>query len=109
PMKLFTIFASDDRAREHIGRERLDAVVQRVANHQEWGVRVVLDRASAQKAVRGSTSRKAQPVSGESFLRRKKAERDASAELARRAQETMLDLFERLSILARDAKRRAAG
>ena len=112
PMKLFTIFASDDRAREHIGRERrLDAVVERVANHQEWGVRVVLDRAGAQSAAHGSArSRKAaQPLSGQSFLLRKKAERDASAELARRAQETTLDFYERLSTFAREAKRRAAG
>src|SRR5213083_2095260 len=48
PMKLFTIFASDDRAREHMRRDarRIDALIRRVANHQEWGLRVVLDRAS---------------------------------------------------------------
>src|SRR5947207_6816428 len=49
PMKLFTIFTSDARALEHVSAQRahIDAVVKRVANHQEWGVRVVLDRAPA--------------------------------------------------------------
>ena len=46
PMKLFTIFTSDARALDHIARERsrIDAVLKRVTNHLEWGVRVVLDR-----------------------------------------------------------------
>src|SRR5229473_2309652 len=43
PMKLFTIFTSDDRAIAHVRaeRQRIAAAVKRVANHQEWGVRVV--------------------------------------------------------------------
>src|SRR5437773_5588216 len=42
PMKLFTIFTSDERALEHVRREapRVDAVIRRVAHHHEWGVRV---------------------------------------------------------------------
>src|SRR6185503_8411582 len=52
PMKLFTIFTSDDRAMAHVRaeRHRIAAVAKRVANHQEWGVRVVLDRARAAAA-----------------------------------------------------------
>src|SRR3954462_12518378 len=47
PMKLFTLFTSDDRALAHVRgeRARIAAAAKRVANHQEWGVRVVLDRA----------------------------------------------------------------
>jgi hypothetical protein len=49
PMKLFTIFTNDERALEHLRgeRARIDAVLKRVANRREWGVRVVLDRARA--------------------------------------------------------------
>src|SRR3954470_14753666 len=46
PMKLFTIFTTDDRALDHVRAQRahIAALVKRVANHQEWGIRVVLDR-----------------------------------------------------------------
>src|SRR5262244_1108927 len=49
PMKLFTIFMGDERVRAHVrhDRQRIAAMVKRVANHQEWGVRVTLDRARA--------------------------------------------------------------
>ena len=48
PMKLFTIFTRDDRALEQVrgDRRRVDALVKRVANHDEWGVRVTLGHAS---------------------------------------------------------------
>src|SRR4029079_119227 len=52
PMKLFTIFTSDERAVAHVRaeRQRIAAFVKRVSNHQEWGMRVVLDRQRAAAA-----------------------------------------------------------
>src|SRR5574342_647789 len=52
PMKLFTIFTSDERALAHVTaqRRRLDALVRRVSGHDEWSVRVVLDRSRAERA-----------------------------------------------------------
>src|SRR5204863_8868676 len=49
PMKLFTIFASDERALEHVRQDsrRIEMVLDRVRNHHEWGVRVVFDRTQA--------------------------------------------------------------
>src|SRR6187399_1560347 len=46
PMKLFTIFSSDERALEQVRSDRLrvNRLVKRVANHLEWGVRVTLAR-----------------------------------------------------------------
>ena len=67
PMKLFTIFTSDARALEHIAaqRMRIAALVKRVGNHQEWGVRVVLDRARAERAsVGGSGRESSSPAAG---------------------------------------------
>jgi hypothetical protein len=138
PMKLFTIFTSDARAVDHIVRERprVDAVLKRVANHVEWGVRVVLDRAQTPgarrrpaRAATGARGARDAPVdargagtgresleppgtlettSGAAFLTRKKAQRDAIAELAERAREVVAGLYDRLAALARVARRRAA-
>ena len=109
PMKLFTIFTSDDSALAHVRaqRARIAGVVKRVANHQEWGVRVVLDRTLAaaalpQQKVSGRAG------TGATYLARKKAQRDASSELASRARETVAALFDRLAARSGDARRRAA-
>jgi gas vesicle protein GvpL/GvpF len=112
PMKLFTIFTSDERALAHVRgqRQRLAGLVKRVANHQEWGVRVVLDRARAvaasQPARRTNAGRA--PASGIAYLTSKKAQRDAAAELATRARDTVAALFDRLATGARAARRRTA-
>ena len=111
PMKLFTIFTSDERALEHMHHDsaRIDALVRRVSRHHEWGVRIVLDRARA-------TAARARPVSaarrpgalGKSYLARKKAQRDSAAELAQHARDTVADLFDRLAARAGLARRRGA-
>ena len=125
PMKLFTIFTSDARAVAHITaqRVRIAALVKRVANHQEWGVRLVLDRARAERAAAagskgtrtastgssrrpGPSGRGASP--GAAFLTHKKAQRDATVELAWRARETVAGLYDRLVERSKLAKRRPA-
>jgi hypothetical protein len=115
PMKLFTIFTSDERALNHVRaeRKRIDALVNRVAKHDEWGVRVTLDRAGMRQAAsearktsqgRSKSSRQA----GRSYLSQKKAQRDAAIELAEHARETVLELFDRLASQASLARRRSA-
>ena len=111
PMKLFTIFTSDERAIEHIRRDgsRVDALVRRVANHQEWGVRVVLDRARAARARAGTPApTRRSGALGRSYLAQKKAQRDSVGELAQHARETVADLFDRLAARAGLARRRGA-
>ena len=111
PMKLFTIFMSDDRVLAHVrgDRQRIAAVVRRVANHQEWGVRVVLDRTRAQASPhRTKAARPRAAASGLAYLAEKKAQRDRAAELSTSARQTVADLFDRLSARARDARRRTA-
>jgi hypothetical protein len=107
PMKLFTIFTADARALEHVQaqRERITGFVKRVANQQEWGVRVVLDRTLAAAAPKKKPSRGG---TGVSYLARKKAQRDSARELASRARETVAALFDRLAARSGDARRRAA-
>jgi hypothetical protein len=108
PMKLFTIFTADERAVEHVRaqRPRIAGLVKRVAHHQEWGVRVVLDRTLAAALPKKKIA--ARPGSGVSYLAHKKVQRDASKELASRARETVAGLFDRLAARAGDARRRAA-
>jgi len=109
PMKLFTIFTSDDRALDHVRRQRprIAALVKRVANHQEWGIRVVLDRTPRSPA-RLPKTRSAIVGTGVSYLVTKKAQRDASRELASRAREAVAALFDRFAARSGDARRRAA-
>jgi len=109
PMKLFTIFTSDDRAIAHVRaeRRRIAAAVKRVANHQEWGVRVVLDRTRATAAA-PKKRMSAGARTGVDYLTRKKAQRDAAVELATHARETVAALYDRLAGRSRLAKRRLA-
>ncbi|HSS52256.1 MAG TPA: GvpL/GvpF family gas vesicle protein [Thermoanaerobaculia bacterium] len=87
PLKLFTLFASDERALAHLraSREPLDKVLDRVAGRVEWGVRVRLDEARAREAL-AAEGRQAAALSGSgtSFLLRKKQEQEASRDLAGR-------------------------
>jgi hypothetical protein len=115
PMKLFTIFTDDDRVVAHMRgeRARLAATARRVAKHQEWGVRVLLDRttaaAAAQRRAEGTARRSSSSAgTGAAYRSRKKAHRDASVELRTRARETVARLYDRLAAKARLARRRAA-
>jgi len=114
PMKLFTIFTSDARALEHIAQQRtwIASLVRRVANNQEWGVRLVLDRTAAERASASSIGKRraAAPggTSGAAYLTRKKAQRDAAVELASRARDIVAGLYDRLEARSKLAKRRAA-
>jgi hypothetical protein len=109
PMKLFTLFASDARAVEHVcvQRSRIATIVKRVADHQEWGVRVrvVHPRAAAAPTRKASVVR-----SGAAYLAHKKTERDALLEPAAPAPGETLDaLYDRLAARAGLAKRRPTG
>src|SRR5581483_10234617 len=112
PMKLFTLFSSDARALEYVARERrrIDAVLKRVSHRVEWGARVVLDRGRG--APQAADTRKSAPptraAGGAAYLAHKKAQRDATAVLAARAQRVVAGLYGRLSARADRARKRPA-
>ena len=108
PMKLFTLFSTDQRAKDHIANERrrIDGVLKRVASRVEWGVRIVLDRDKA--IAKGGVSKPASASSGISYLSRKKNQRDAISELAKRARTVVSDLYDELAKSAALARRRPA-
>jgi hypothetical protein len=77
PMKLFTLFSSDERALAELGRAkaRLRTVLRRIEGRQEWGVRVSVDEATARTRARARAQQAAGGLSaGAGFLTRKRQE-----------------------------------
>jgi gas vesicle protein GvpL/GvpF len=108
PMKLFTIFKSDDRALEYIRQQgrRIDDALARVLKHEEWGVRVVLGAPRVTVGSRRTLKRSRTVTSGSSYLERKKAQRDAAVELAERARDVVAELYDRFAQRSSIARRR---
>jgi hypothetical protein len=113
PMKLFTIFSGDQRALDHIraNHRRIDALVKRVTDQLEWGVRVKLDRARRNgPPPRPAPGRKGTRARGGDvglrYLLGKKAQRDAAAGVTSRARGTVADFYDRLSGRSRLSARR---
>jgi len=108
PMKLFTLFASDERALAHFrdNRERIGRALDRVAGCVEWGVRILFDDARAREALAAEARQETGQRSGTAFLRRKKQEQDASRDLAGRLRAEADAAFAELAEGAADAVRR---
>jgi hypothetical protein len=107
PMKLFTMFSSDERALAHIvrARKRLARLFELVAGREEWGVRVSVDeRLAARRRAEGA--RPAKMASGTGFLLRKKAEKDAARLAIEEALGEAERIFSELAGSAVDARRR---
>ena len=111
PMKLFTLFASDKRAVAHVRgeRRRIVGAATRVANHDEWGVRVIFDasRAARRAAAAAARSGGNGKTSGRAYLAQKKAHRDAGIERAEVARATIAALYDRMAARATEARRKA--
>jgi hypothetical protein len=109
PMKLFTLFASDERAVRHVQgmKKSLDRVVDRIAGCEEWGLRILFDEARAAKA-RAEEARSRKVVSGTGFLMRKKELEEERRTAGKRGAELVEELYEKLSKIARRAQKRAA-
>jgi hypothetical protein len=107
PMKLFTLFSSDDRALEHVKKMRrsLDRVVDRIAGCEEWGLRVLFDEA---RAARAASTRSKKVTTGREFLMRKKALEDEKRSFGARGRAVVDDLYDRIAKSVRGARRRPA-
>jgi len=106
PMKLFTLFASDRRAVEHVAGElpRLRLVLDRVAGREEWGVRVLRSPEGARaEPAEGSAGH---PASGRDFLARKQRQRDAARRAPAEAKAAAEEAFRTLAARAADARGR---
>jgi hypothetical protein len=103
PMKLFTIFSNDDRARDEMRRRRRDlvAIVRRIKGCQEWGVRIV--RSTRVGTPAGPRTLAA---SGSAFLAEKKRARDTVKARSRHVSRVAEQALRALSRLAREVRRR---
>jgi len=110
PMKLFTLFASDARALARIRsmRATLDRAVARLADREEWAVRVSLDESrAARRAEREARARARGLSAGTRFLVRKQSTRAAVQRLVARSRDEVEVVFASLARVADDARRRA--
>lgn len=105
PMKLFTLFASDERAVAHVAGElpRVRQALDRVAGREEWGVRLRLD---SEKATEAALGKVAGPTSGKDFLTRKKRLRDAARKRPAEAREAAEGAYAALAGRAAEAVER---
>ena len=108
PMQLFSLFTSDERALEHVDRERrrIERILSRIDGQHEWGLRLTWDEKAAREMVEARAT--ARPVSGAAYLTRKSqllAVNRAELETARRAANR---IFKAVSALATDALRRTS-
>jgi hypothetical protein len=108
PMKLFTLFANDERALTHISRARrkLDKLLKRVADRAEWGVRLTLDENRARRGESARARRQASGLgAGTSFLVRKQQERQAAHRLVAEARAAAERVYVELSRHADESRR----
>lgn len=110
PMKLFTLFSSDERALKDVGKKKrvIEKTLKRIAGREEWGVRVFFDEIRAAKLMSKSSNGHAkEPASsGTSFLQRKKGERDVKRVLEANAAHQASELFDTLALASDDSRRR---
>src|SRR6185295_12729893 len=101
PMKLFTIFESDERALGYVRqqRRRLDRIIRRVAGRCEWGVRIRLASPPAPQR------QPKQATSGTGYLAAKKQVRDTARDQAKRGQSHADAVFATLASKAAEAER----
>jgi hypothetical protein len=123
PMQLFTLFTSDERALEHVARDRrrIDRILKRIERQLEWGLRLTFDEKALREAVderhaspaRGAASRRggsraAAGVSGTSYLARKREMLDVTRVQLTNARAEADRLYAAMRRAATEAVRRTA-
>jgi hypothetical protein len=113
PMQLFTLFSSDERAFEHVARDRarIDRIVTRIERQLEWGLRLAFDEKAARTAVdagREGARGRARDASGVSYLARKRDLLKVSRVQLSEARIAADRLYEAMSHEATRASRRTA-
>ena len=111
PLRLLTLFASDERALAQVRRRR--AVIERrlthVAGRAEWGVQARLDMESGGAARRARTATRRQMAGlspGTRFLQLRRREREVARGLAAGARSAAARLYRALARHADDARQR---
>jgi hypothetical protein len=114
PMQLFTLFTSDDRAVQHVLRDRraLARILARIERKVEWGVRLTWDERAARETVErkhaGPEKRQGGEASGASYLARKRDLLDVSRGQLKDARADADRFFRALKREASESQRRTA-
>ena len=106
PMQLFTLFTSDERASEHMirDRRRIARIFARIEGRLEWGLRVTLGGIRGQTL--GLTPRGAPARSGGEYLARKRDLREAGRTALNRARRDAERVYRTIRRTAAAARRR---
>lgn len=109
PMKLFTMFATDERAIANVVKMKrsLNRVVDRIAGCEEWGLRILFDETRAARAL-AEDARAKKATSGRDFLMKKKVIVEERRSASARGMTEIDALYDRVSKSCRSSKRRAA-
>jgi hypothetical protein len=105
PMKLFTLFTSDERALEEVrkGWKRVEGVIKRLSRNEEWGVRLVYDAAAAAKV----SASAAPAASGRGYLLAKRQQQAASVKQTTEMRRTASDVIKALRPIAHEVQKRS--
>jgi len=108
PMKLLTLFSSEEKARAELGRRRreIGAAIRRIAGCEEWGVRIFAAPTDAAPAESHTRAANAESSSGTAFLTARKAAREAGKATRGRALEAAEAAYDELARVARAASQR---
>ena len=106
PMQLFTMFTGDDRAIEHVVRDkrRIAPILKRIERQVEWGLRLSW---SPDAPLPGARAR-SQPQSGAAYLARKREQRDLAQSRLKKARTQANKMHTAVSREATAARRRTA-
>jgi len=107
PMQLFTIFKGDQRAIEHVVRDRrrIAPIMKRITGKVELGLRLSLN---PQAPPAGGARARAQPKSGADYLTRKREQRDLAQSQLKQARKHAARIYKAASAAATAARRRTA-
>jgi hypothetical protein len=110
PMQLFTLFSSDERALQHVARQRKEIldILKRIERKVEWGLRLTFDEAAVRNAVE-TTARKSVPgtPTGLSYLARKRDLLDVTRGQLQSARAEAERLFTALQAEVAESRRRS--
>jgi hypothetical protein len=110
PLKLFTLFTTDERALEYVSQEwrRIDRILKRFDRQLEWGLRLSFDERAARLAVedRHRTRRVGRTESGSAYLARKRDLFDVTRVQVTAARTAADRLYRAMSREATEARRR---
>jgi hypothetical protein len=111
PMQLFTLFTSDERAVEHVKRDRrrILRILKRIAGQVEWGLRLTWDEASVRKTVESKhRARTGRSPSGVAYLARKRDLLDVNRAQLRHARSKADRVYRDIARHATEARRRTS-